>query len=117
MNSLSNNPAISTTTSLNFANDSHVINNPNLPHGFVHRGVHHPDINAAISQFGLGFGHDLSEMHTQGTSYLNHFPNIDHFHYYPDLYQFRVRRFIRNGTNGLHREPPPLPLVFIIIPL
>lgn len=67
MSSLSNNnPAISTTTNLNFGNDPNVMSNPNLPHGFVHRGVHHPDINAAISQFGLGFGHDLSAMHAQG---------------------------------------------------
>ncbi|CAF1696257.1 unnamed protein product [Brassica napus] len=83
MSSLSNNPAISTTTSLNFANDSHVINNPNLPHGFVHRGVHHPDINAAISQFGLGFGHDLSAMHTQGSSEMVQMASTGNHHLFP----------------------------------
>lgn len=71
MSSLSNNiPAPISTTNLNFGNDSNIMSNPNLPHGFVHRGVHHSDINAAISQFGLGFGHDLSAMHAQGTSFL-----------------------------------------------
>jgi len=71
MSSLSNNNPVISTTNLNFGNESNVMNNPNLPHGFVHRGVHHPDINAAISQFGLGFGHDLSAMHAQGTSHTN----------------------------------------------
>ncbi|KAF8118918.1 hypothetical protein N665_0002s0219 [Sinapis alba] len=112
MSSLSNNPVISTTTmmttSLNFANDSHVMNNPNLPHGFVHRGVHHPDINAAISQFGLGFGHELSAMHRQGRSCLNHFPNIAIFIIIPILHQFRVgsSEMVHVASTGNHHLFP-----------
>ncbi|KAJ0235103.1 Zinc finger protein JACKDAW [Hirschfeldia incana] len=87
MSSLSNNPAISTTTmmtaTLNFANDSHVMNNPNLPHGFVHRGVHHPDINAAISQFGLGFGHEQGAMHRQGSSDMVQMASTGNHHLFP----------------------------------
>ncbi|CAH8379736.1 unnamed protein product [Eruca vesicaria subsp. sativa] len=86
MSSLSNNPAISTTTmttNLNFGNESHVMNNPNLPHGFVHRGIHHPDINAAISQFGLGFGHDLSAMHPQGLSEMVQMTSAGNHHLFP----------------------------------
>ncbi|CAH8313085.1 unnamed protein product [Eruca vesicaria subsp. sativa] len=88
MSSLNNNnPAISTTTmmttSLNFGNNSHAMNNPNLPHGFVHRGVHHPDINAAISQFGLGFGHDISAMHTQGSSEMVQMASTGNHHLFP----------------------------------
>ncbi|CAN8257302.1 unnamed protein product [Cochlearia groenlandica] len=65
MSSLSNNNPV--TTNLNFGNIPNSTNQ-NMPRGFVHRGVHHHDINAAISQFGLGFGHDLSGMHPQGLS-------------------------------------------------
>uniref|UniRef100_M4CZA2 C2H2-type domain-containing protein n=1 Tax=Brassica campestris TaxID=3711 RepID=M4CZA2_BRACM len=86
MSSLSNNSAISTTTmttNLNFGNDSHVMNNSNLPHGFVHRGVHHPDINAAISQFGLGFGHDLTGMHPQGLSEMVQMTSSGNHHLFP----------------------------------
>ncbi|CAF1877949.1 unnamed protein product [Brassica oleracea var. botrytis] len=84
MSSLSH-PLISTTTNLNFGNDSHVMNNPNLPHGFVHRGVHHPDINAAISQFGLGFGHDLNAMHAQGLSEMVQMAPAGSHHLFPDF--------------------------------
>ncbi|XP_018443047.1 zinc finger protein JACKDAW [Raphanus sativus] len=84
MSSLSNNPATTTMpANLNFGNDSHVMNNPNLPHGFVHRGVHHPDINAAISQFGLGFGHDLSAMHPQGLSDMVQMNSAGNHHLFP----------------------------------
>uniref|UniRef100_A0A1J3HD16 Zinc finger protein JACKDAW n=1 Tax=Noccaea caerulescens TaxID=107243 RepID=A0A1J3HD16_NOCCA len=84
MSSLSNNNPAVTSTNLNFGNDSHVMNNPNLPHGFVHRGVHHPDINAAISQFGLGFGHDLSAMHAQGLSEMVQMASAgNHNHLFP----------------------------------
>ncbi|KAG2310291.1 hypothetical protein Bca52824_021848 [Brassica carinata] len=92
MSSLSH-PTISTATNLNFGNDSHVTN-PNLPHGFVHRGVHHPNINAAISQFGLGFGHDLSAMHAQGLSENHHFPDFSGHH---NNQQFQ---FLTNSTNS-----------------
>ncbi|CAH2074369.1 unnamed protein product [Thlaspi arvense] len=86
MSSLSsNNPVISTTmtANLNFGNGSNVINNPNLPHGFVHRGIHHPDINAAISQFGLGFGHDLSAIHAQGLSDMVQMASAGNHHLFP----------------------------------
>ncbi|KAG7553923.1 Zinc finger C2H2 superfamily [Arabidopsis suecica] len=83
MSSLSNNNPVISTTNLNFGNDSNVMNNPNLPHGFVHRGVHHPDINAAISQFGLGFGHDLSAMHAQGLSEMVQMASTGNHHLFP----------------------------------
>ncbi|KAF8096009.1 hypothetical protein N665_0319s0027 [Sinapis alba] len=100
MSSLSN-PGISTTTNLNFGNDSHVLNNPNLPHGFVHRGVHHPDINAAISQFGLGFGHDLSSMHAQGLSEMVQMTPTEN-HHLPDFsghHNNQQFQFLMNSTN------------------
>ncbi|CAH8371104.1 unnamed protein product [Eruca vesicaria subsp. sativa] len=82
MSSLSN-PAISTTTNLNFGNDSHVMDNLNLPQGFVHRGVHHPDINAAISQFGLGFGHVPNSIHAQGLSEMVQMASTGSHHLFP----------------------------------
>ncbi|KAL0728698.1 hypothetical protein Bca4012_024791 [Brassica carinata] len=93
MSSLSH-PTISTTTNLNFENDSPAMINPNLPHGFVHRGVHHPNINAAISQFSFGFGHDLSAMHAQGLSENHHFPDFSGHH---NNQQFQ---FLTNSTNS-----------------
>ncbi|KAL1223114.1 Zinc finger protein JACKDAW [Cardamine amara subsp. amara] len=83
MSSLSSNNPVISTTNLNFGNDSNIMNNPNLPHGFVHRGIHHPDINAAISQFGLGFGHDLSAMHAQGISEMVHMASTGNHHLFP----------------------------------
>ncbi|KAJ0234886.1 Zinc finger protein JACKDAW [Hirschfeldia incana] len=99
MSSLSN-PGIS-TTNLSFGNDSHIMKNSNLPHGFVHRGVHHPDINTAISQFGLGFGHDQSAMHAQGLSEMVQVAPTEN-HHLPDFsghHRNQQFQFLTNSAN------------------
>ncbi|XP_010543388.1 PREDICTED: zinc finger protein JACKDAW-like isoform X2 [Tarenaya hassleriana] len=84
MSSLGNNN--SGSTNLNFGNDSNNNNNNmnSVPHGFINRSVHHPDISSAINhQFGLGFGHDLTGMHAHGLSEMVQMSSAGNHHLFP----------------------------------